>query len=305
MKMKFDPHRQMELLREAAKLGPGHRGERIASTFSRRTTLADELTEAGLDAPPYLKQESEWVERRAKLFEAGDYPDKGVNVDVTHLNALATAFDLPVPILIEHAESPLEIGYLTQVEHVGNELFGTLSLTTEANDLVERSGSKSLSLGLAPDLTEIREVSLVRNPRVASAQLFSAGVRFDSTIELHGSGVNWQRKYDQLLRERRSEEAGRQVTSFVAEGKLTPAQAPLATALLASDEGVQFDGETQPLAGLLLRLLQSQPSHKMFGERAPVPPAQDYSQHLMMPEEVAFYQKHFPGISLDEIAKRR
>ena len=61
---------------------------------------------------------------------------------------------------------------------MGDELFGTVSLTPEAHGLVERSGARSLSLGLTPDLMGIREVSLVRHPRIESAQLFSAGPVF-------------------------------------------------------------------------------------------------------------------------------
>ena len=245
-----------------------------------------------------------WIERKAKLFEVGDYPDKGVTVTHEHLSALAKDFKAPVPILIEHAASPLELGFLTSVEHVGCELFGTLSLNHEANQLVERSGSKALSLGLASDLSQIREVSIVRNPRIASAQMFSSEVRFDTSLESKPAGENWQRKYDQLVRERREEQAERQVRQFVSQGKLTPAQAPFAKALLSSDDAILFDGESQPLGQLLSALIQRQPPHRMFGERAPASTA-DYSSHLLMPEEVAFYQKHFPGVSLDEIAKRR
>ncbi|MCH7903160.1 MAG: hypothetical protein IH944_01180 [Armatimonadetes bacterium] len=38
---------------------------------------------------------------------------------------------------IEHATSPLELGYLTSVEADDGELFGTVALSAEANDLTE------------------------------------------------------------------------------------------------------------------------------------------------------------------------
>ena len=55
---------------------------------------------------------ADWVRRRAKLFEAGDYPDKGVTVAPETLQALANGFSQPVPVLVEHAESPLQLGFL-------------------------------------------------------------------------------------------------------------------------------------------------------------------------------------------------
>ncbi len=45
-----------------------------------------------------------------------------------------------MPLLIEHATSPLELGYLTSVEADGGELFGTVALSAEANVLIEKSG---------------------------------------------------------------------------------------------------------------------------------------------------------------------
>lgn len=270
--------------------------------------------------------DTSWIERRAKLFEAGEYPDKGLTITRDNLAALCDSFGQPVPVLIEHADSPLELGFLTGVEALGDEMFGILALTEEANALIERSGARSLSLGLDPSLTSIREVSLVRKPRVATAQLYSAGPCFEASWEAptpnplpqfpkeqglnqgsgretEGGGSEWQRKYSQLLREHAEKEADRRVAVFVAEGKLTPAQAPFAQAMLLCEDSVEFDGDSRPLAHLALALIERQPKHGMFGDRAPALNP-DYSQHLMMPEEVAFYERHFPGVSLDEIAKR-
>lgn len=265
------------------------------------------ITETALSPPParvaFLRAaaDTDWVERRAKLFETGDYPDKGVSIAAADLKALCAAFGEPVPVLIEHADSPFELGYLTAVEAMGAELFGTIALTSEANALVERSGARSLSIGLAPDLTSIREVSLVRNPRIASAQLYSDGPRFE--VEWSARD-DWERKFRALERDQAERDADRQIAEWMAEGRLTPAQRPFAKALLTSDGIVAFDGERRPVASLLRSLVDRQPGHAMFGERAPAL-TPDYSEHLMMPEEVAFYQRHFPGVALDEIAKKR
>lgn len=281
-------------------------------------------------APPENSR-AQWIRRRAKLFEAGEYPDKGVSIAVDDLRKLTESFAGPVPMLIEHAQSPLEIGYLTAVDACGAELFGTLELSPEANALVERSGARALSLGLTPDLASIVEVSLVRNPRVPSAQLFS-GVRFLSefresaeapppkpppqfrdgppesesspAVKPGGGAPDWQRRYDQLRREQAEAEAERKVRAFLAEGKLTPAQIPFAKAILLTEERIEFDGESTPLARLAIELIERQPPHGIFGERAPAP-ARDHSGHLMLPEEVDFYRRHFPDVSLDEIAKTR
>ena len=101
--------------------------------------------QAGIEPPA----PETWIERRAKLFHTGDFPDKGVTITQETLGALVRSFSEPVPVLIEHAESPLELGFLTSVEAIGDELFGTISLTPEANALVERSGARGLSLGLS------------------------------------------------------------------------------------------------------------------------------------------------------------
>jgi hypothetical protein len=237
-----------------------------------------------------------WIERRAKLFEAGDYPDKGVTVTPEHLRALASGFSRPVPLLIEHAESPLEMGCLKEVSCEGHELFGTVALTPEADSLVERSGARSLSLGLAPDLSSIREVSLVRNPRVQSARLFGGEVTFVGSVEPSDLASEWRR-----LDEAKAE---REVDDLLRKGRLVPAQARFAKALLLSRDTIEFDGRSQPLRGLVLALLERQPKLNLFAELTPAPQS-DHSQHLMLPEEADFYRRHFPEVSLDEIAKRR
>lgn len=263
--------------------------------------LANEFREQGENPPPYLEINSEWVERRAKLFEAGDYPDKGVKVTPLDLATMVSNFDLPVPVWIEHAESPLELGYLTEVSVEKGELFGTLSLTTEANSLIERSGARSLSIGLSADLQQIREVSLVRFPRVKTAQLFDDSLRFDIQVDF---GVDWRAKYEDAMRRQKKDVAQDQVAKWVASGKITPAQAPFASALLVEETGVEFDGGLTSIRDLVSKLIAAQPRHGMMGEHAPQP-IEDTSSVLMLPEEAAFYRKHFPDVSLESIAAKR
>jgi len=289
------------LRRQAAELGPGYQGRRREASRTERAALIAEFRSQGESPPPYLDIEPTWIERRAKLFEAGDYPDKGVTVTPRDLDRMVENFDLPVPILIEHAESPLELGFLTSVTAEDGELFGVLSLTEEAHALIERSGAKSLSVGLSADLGVIREVSLVRNPRVPSAQMFNDQLCFQIDVDLP---VDWRAKYEAAIAAQRHDATRDRVHHWVASGKITPAQAPYARALLDQESGVQFDGDLVPIRDLVEKLIASQPCHAMLGEVAPQP-AEDASSVLMLPEEVAFYRKHFPEVSLESIAQKR
>lgn len=285
----------------AAEVGPGYLGRKRDADGAECRALANEFREQGENPPPYLEINSEWVERRAKLFEAGDYPDKGVKVTAQDLATMVSNFDLPVPVWIEHAESPLELGYLTEVSVEKGELFGTLSLTTEANNLIERSGARALSIGLSADLQQIREVSLVRFPRVKSAQLFDDSLRFDIQVDF---GIDWRAKYEDAMRRQKKDVAEDQVAKWVSSGKITPGQAPFASALLVEETGVEFDGGLTSIRDLVSKLIGAQPRHGMMGEHAPQP-IEDTSSVLMLPEEAAFYRKHFPDVSLEAIAQKR
>jgi hypothetical protein len=281
------------LARLAASWGPGHSGRRAGATLEQRAGLARTMAEAGLTVPSYLERPQRWVDRQAKLFEAGEYPDKGVRVRPEDLAALAENFDLPVPVLIEHATSPLELGYLTAVEARDGELYGTVALTQEADLLIESSGAGALSVGLAPDLTAIRELSLVQQPRVASARLFGGLVEFTSPL-----AAGWRSEKSEFERQR--DEAW--VAGLIEQGRLVPAQAGPALALLSFRGEVAFDGATTPVRRLVEQLLAAAPGHRMFGSRVA-----DRLHHPapLPPDEAEFYRRHFPGLSLEEIARRR
>jgi hypothetical protein len=269
------------LMRAAAELGPGYRGRRRDGAREERLDLARRLEELGERPPDYLEAPRSWIDREGRLFEAGSYPDKRATLDASDLAALAERFDLPVPVLIEHAASPLEIGYLTAVRADGPGLTGTFALTPEANALIERSGARGLSLGLSPDLKTIREVSLVRHPRVASAALFSEGPVFEGAL-------------DGAWRDR--------IAGWVREGRLSPAQAPIAEALLALPGDVRFGEDGVPVADLVARLIEAGRGHGLFRETAPDPAKPEAP---MDGPEAAFYARYFPGLDLAEIAKRR
>lgn len=232
------------------------------------------------------------VRRRALLFRAGDYPDKNLAVGAGDLARLAAGFT-PVPLLVEHAPSALALGELAAVEAVGDELFGTIALSEEAEALLRASGAGSLSLGLAQDLSAIREVSLVRHPRVEGARLFSDGsgaVRFDARLELPAPPRPLSAEEEELVRSR-----------------LVPSARPLARALLRHAEPILFDDGSTAVGALARRLLESLPKAAFAGFATPVPTIQDPDAEaaLLTPEEAAFYRRHFPQVALGDIARLR
>ena len=248
-----------------------------------------------------------WIERGAKLFEAGEYPDKGIAVSEDDLAALAAAFTGEVPVLIEHADSPLELGFLTGVTRSGRELHGTVAFSPEADALVRRSGARGLSLGLSPDLRTIREVSLVRKPRVAGAGLFSEGGYVAMAGELGESGKQAEgakTSTPQVPPFVPQGEPSPDLSRLVREGRMVPAQVPFAEAILACENVVEFSGDRRPLRELLIAMLERQPPLALFGQTAPVQ-ADPGRPTTMLPEEAAFYRRHFPGVPLTEIAEAK
>ncbi|MFQ3588019.1 MAG: hypothetical protein SNJ76_10220 [Fimbriimonadaceae bacterium] len=303
----LDPH---DLWLVAAEAGPGFRGRRRILTEGEAQALADAFRESGAEPPAFLERDTEWVDREAKLFEAGKYPDKGVEVTRDDIVALAANFREPVPVLIEHAASPLDLGYLTDVEARGDSLFGTISLTREADSLVRRSGAKALSLGVSSDLRQIREVSLVRHPRVADARLFCIACRWDQADPPEPEDGIWRRRCEELEGAARRERREQRLSELVRAGRLVPAQVPFARAILGLDDTVEFDGSRQPIRELFIAVLERQPPLKLFGEIAPT--ASDAGEAgsggddaLLLPEEAAFYRRYFPDVRLDEIAQRK
>lgn len=283
--------------------GPGFRGVREPPAPDAKQALIEELESASQAIPQFLREEVAWIDRRAKLFETGDYPDKGVTITENDLDEIASHFVAPVPVWIEHSDSPLELGYLTEVESLDGELFGTISLTTEANALVERSDARSLSIGLAPDLKTIREVSLVRVPRIASARLYHSEAVFSGALILEEDAKFWRSKYEESQRTHKMESHEATIGRFVKEGKMLPCEVGFAKALLSCTDAIEFDGGSKPITELLIAMVESRIPHGLFSELAPA--TGNNTPSTMLPEEAEFYRKNFPEIGLDEIADAR
>ena len=202
----------------------------------------------------------------------------------------------------------MELGYLTDVEARGDSLFGTISLTQEADSLVRRSGAKALSLGVSSDLREIREVSLVRHPRVPDAQLFCVTGWWEGA-QPDDEGV-WCRRCEELEAAHRRERSEARLADLVKAGRLVPAQVPFARAILGLEDTVEFGGSRRPIRELFIAVLERQPPLRLFGEIAPASnevgdDGLDKDAALLLPEEAAFYRRYFPDVRLDEIAQRK
>ena len=112
------------------------------------------------------------VEKDAKIFEAGEYPDKEITVTEQDLDAMVDSFT-EVPVKVEHTDSPLDpLGAVKRIWRRGKELFARLAFPRDLAAFLERRGVKKLSVALYKDPLRLAEVSLVLSPRVPSAAMF-------------------------------------------------------------------------------------------------------------------------------------
>jgi hypothetical protein len=124
--------------------------------------------------------DGEFVIRRGKVFEIGEYPDKAFSLTADEAKAVVAAFT-PVPNDIEHRPSILDgkLGELRAVEMAedGTSLMGTVAIPKWLNDTI---GGAALKVSLAFDRAtkRIAKNGLVLNPRVADAALFGAYAEF-------------------------------------------------------------------------------------------------------------------------------
>ena len=126
--------------------------------------------------------------RNSKLFEAGDYPDKGVNITEDDIQAYVDNFT-PFPLKIEHSDTPFDgsLGMVQSVVKKGKDLFGEISIDNNAWELMKKSGAKKLSVGIDTIANKLVEVSVVKNPRVASARIFNFSIEIEEPKEIEDS----------------------------------------------------------------------------------------------------------------------
>lgn len=246
------------------------------------------------------------VEREAKLFEAGSYPDKGLEVSEEQLQTLVESFTTPVPLRVEHLPHGWQIGQLKALWRRGKELFGRLSLLPEAEALLKRLGIRGVSVAVTPDVKRIVEVSVTATPRVADARLLSAGaVAFSGEIlwtevtalEQDMEALRQRAEAAEFaLRERQVEET---LLRWLRQGKLTPAVREMARVLLLQGtQVVTFAGGSASVAEVFARFVEALSPSVPFGEMASVP-AQ--TEPELSAEGEAFLRQHWRDLPLERI----
>ena len=337
-----------QLGRAAAALGPGYRGNRVDLTPEERRAAARKLISLyhKLDVPddeipdylwgiadmkPKMSEnttEDGYIVREADVFQAGDYPDKGVSVTPEDLDRLAQTDEAPVRV--EHGD--IEIGKAYGFRRVGDWLKATIRVLPEAWALIERVGVKGVSIALSRDLSRIIEVSWVSRPRVAGAQLYSDGDAIvlnlsdrrqrsmseetntataapaAETLEALRSQIGALQ--EAIAKERAEREAERrafqaerariEVQSYVQAGKLPPACADTVAALLATDAQVRFGEDEKPVATLVRQLIEALPT---FGAEPPVQNVQTTEEPELTPEAERVWARHFRDRDKTQFAK--
>ena len=218
------------------------------------------------------------IEREAKLFEAGNYPDRGIEITEEDLDRIIENAS-EAPIRIEHTATPFDgaLGVLKSVYRKGRELFGRLSFTQAAWELVNAANAKRLSVAIKKDKSGIAEVSLVREPRIADAAVFGEA----DTIRLDGVELTLPADFadqtDETARLRRQlidKEVDTCIDTLKRQGKLVPAAEVFARAILRTGDTslITFGDHPTPVSEVFKWFLDSQPKVIEFAETAPADP---------------------------------
>lgn len=115
-----------------------------------------------------------YILRTGKLFEAGEWPDKGYAMTADELAAAAASF-APVDIDLEHVPTVLDgkLGQLKSVEVRGSELFGTVAVPEWLDSLLE-DGARKVSCTWDKATKRLSGLAIVRTPRITDAALYAA-----------------------------------------------------------------------------------------------------------------------------------
>lgn len=124
------------------------------------------------------------IDRDARLFVAQRFEERSIDFTESDLDAIVSHFTTPVPIKVEHFDSPLTgMGEVTRIYRKGCELWGRISFLKSAWDLLSHMGARRVSVGLDHHHRVLREVSIVRNPRVLTAEVFNDMLTVETEID--------------------------------------------------------------------------------------------------------------------------
>lgn len=144
-----------------------------AQSYVARTTYEPVSVLASFSLEGEATFSGDEVLREGKLFEIGDYPDKGFAMDEADADAAIMNFQ-PVDNDLEHTPTMLsgKLGQLREVWRKGKEVFGKVAIPKWLHDM---QGGDPIKVSLAFDRSKrIIGNALVLNPRVGDAQLVAA-----------------------------------------------------------------------------------------------------------------------------------
>ncbi|MHB1001897.1 MAG: hypothetical protein ACYC27_21870 [Armatimonadota bacterium] len=217
------------------------------------------------------------VERDAKIFEAGDYPDKGITITEDDLDGIVERFT-EVPVKVEHTDSPLDpLGLVKRVWRTGRELFGRLAFPRDIAAFLERRNIKRLSVSLLRDPLSLSEVSIVLCPRISTAEMFSSDESMGEYIDEEVSsmsedqdmlnGSKSAREIRELKFALKCKDVDAHLIALKAQGKIVPASEAFAKDILLYGDGkVSFADDVTTISELFERFLNAQPQVAVFGE---------------------------------------
>lgn len=213
------------------------------------------------------------AERDAKIFEAGDYPDKGIVITKQDLDDIIKRFQ-SAPVMIEHMNTPLDpLGWVKRIWRKGDSLFGNLTFPKEIAEFLDKRGIKKLSVAINKNPLSLSEVSLVLNPRVQSAAIFN---QKSILMEDSENMENEEKGYQQMVSELREmkfaikcKEVDEKIAALRLDGKLIPASEVYAREILLKGDGkISFADNIFTVSELFERFLETQPKVITFDESA-------------------------------------
>jgi hypothetical protein len=214
-----------------------------------------------LDAPASVNLSDGIMERDARLLVVGTYPAKNLTVTEADLDALVTNFSGPVPVKVEHIDSPLDpLGVVERVWRVGSELFGRVKFPNSMGTFLSERGAAKLSVGLLKEpVWKLLEASLTLTPHVPSATLLSDGERSELV---------------HLRQAVRRQTVDAQIVELKLSGRVIPATEALARVLLSSEESavvtLSDGGAAVSVPQAFYQFLKSQPPLIRLSELAGV-----------------------------------
>jgi hypothetical protein len=219
------------------------------------------MTPIVLEAPATVTLSEGQTERAARLLVVGEYPKKKLTVTEADLDALVANFSDPVPVKVEHMDTPLDpLGLVQRVWRDGAALMGQVTFPASMAAFLSERGAAKLSVGLLKEpIWKLLETSLTLTPHVPEATLLSDGERAE-LVELRGQV--------------RAQSVEAQITRLKAQGRVIPATESLARVLLSADDGGALvtlsDGKSQSFSEAFHTFLQMQPPLVRLGEIATV-----------------------------------